>query len=142
MDAVVVVMVDRDAPLRQQVDIEFHLVAEIDHPTLAVTLALQERALRRRQFRGWLRALPPGHFVLQLFASFTESSVRQFAAAHPGTRVLRLSRDGSPWYVAVTGSFRSKEAARAAVDGMAPELRKLSPWPRSVSALQDELRRR
>lgn len=26
---------------------------------LAVTLALQERALRRREFRGWLRALPP-----------------------------------------------------------------------------------
>lgn len=26
---------------------------------LAVMLALQERALRRREFRGWLRALPP-----------------------------------------------------------------------------------
>lgn len=26
---------------------------------LAVTLALQERALRRRDFRGWLRAFPP-----------------------------------------------------------------------------------
>lgn len=26
---------------------------------LAVTLALQERALRRREFHGWLRALPP-----------------------------------------------------------------------------------
>lgn len=84
------------------------------------------------------------YFTLQLFASFNEQAARQFRAAHAGVdiRVLRTVREELPWYVAVTGSFRNKEQARAAVAKLPPDLRKLEPWARSFQGIQDELRRR
>lgn len=83
-------------------------------------------------------------YTLQLFASFNEQAVRQFEAAHAGTeiRVFRTVREELPWHVAVTGSYRSKDEAKAAVAKLQPDLRKLEPWARSFQGIQDELRRR
>ncbi|MFZ5724499.1 MAG: SPOR domain-containing protein [Pseudomonadota bacterium] len=83
-------------------------------------------------------------YTLQLFASFNEQAVRQFVAAHPAVdiRVFRTVREELPWHVAVTGSYRSKDEAKAAVAKLPPGLRKLEPWARSLQGVQDELRRR
>lgn len=83
-------------------------------------------------------------YTLQLFASFNERAVRDFAARHPGVgiRMFRTLREDLPWYVAVTGVYGSKEEAKAAVARLPADLRKLQPWARSLQGIQDELRRR
>lgn len=83
-------------------------------------------------------------YTLQLFASFNEQAVRQFEAAHAGAgiRVFRTVREELPWYVAVTGSHRNKDEAKAAIAKLPADLRKLGPWARSFQGIQDELRRR
>lgn len=83
-------------------------------------------------------------YTLQLFASFNEQAVRQFEAAHAGVgvRVFRTVREDLPWYVAVTGSHRNKDEAKAAIAKLPADLRKLAPWARSFQGIQDELRRR
>ncbi len=83
-------------------------------------------------------------FTLQLFASFNEDAVRQFKARHAGLEVKTFwtIREDLPWYVAVVGVYRNKEAAKAAVAKLPADLVKLKPWPRSLQGIQDELRRR
>lgn len=83
-------------------------------------------------------------YTLQLFASFNEQAVRQFESAHAGVeiRVFRTVREELPWHVAVTGSYRNKDEAKAAVAKLPAGLRKLDPWARSFQGIQDELRRR
>lgn len=91
-----------------------------------------------------LQAEKPSRFTLQLFASFNEQSVRQFVARYAGNgaRSFRSVREGLPWYVVVSGSYRTKEDARNAIGRLPAEVQKLKPWPRSLQGIQDELRRR
>lgn len=91
-----------------------------------------------------MQAEKPSRFTLQFFASFNEQSVRQFVTryANKGMRSFRSVREGLPWYVAVSGSYGTKEDARNAVNGLGGELQELKPWPRSFQGIQDELRRR
>lgn len=90
-----------------------------------------------------LKERAAGH-TLQLFASFNEEAVRQFRAKHAaaGVRTFRTVREELPWYVAVTGSWRNKEDAKAAIAKLPADLQKLKPWARSFQGIQDELRRR
>lgn len=91
-------------------------------------------------------------YTLQLFASFNEQATRQFSAANApavaaagapeGIRLFRTVREELPWYVAVSGSYRNKDEAKAAVAKLPASLRKLQPWARSFQGIQDELRRR
>lgn len=99
---------------------------------------------RRTADEQALLAERPGRFTLQLFASFNEQAVRQFAQRHPGQgiRVFRTVREELPWYVAVTGVYHSKEEAKVAAARLPPDLVKLQPWARSLQSIQDELRRR
>lgn len=91
-----------------------------------------------------MQAEKPSRFALQFFASFNEQSVRQFVTryADKGMRSFRSVREGLPWYVVVSGSYRTKEDARNAVNGLTGDLQELKPWPRSFQGIQDELRRR
>lgn len=91
-----------------------------------------------------LLAEPRSRYTVQLFASFNEQAVRQFALRHSDTRIrmFRTVREELPWYVAVTGSFRSREEAREAVLRLPLDLQTLKPWARSLQGIQDELRRR
>lgn len=91
-----------------------------------------------------LLALASSRYTLQLFGSFSRESVQALVARFPkqGIRVFRSQREGVAWYVAVTGDYRDKDAARAAADRLPADLRALKPWARSLAGIQDELRRR
>ena len=83
-------------------------------------------------------------YTLQLFASFNAQAVEQFRARHAGLRVLvfRTTRDDLPWYVAVSGSYRGRDEAKAAIPRLPADVRQLKPWARGLHDIQDELRRR
>lgn len=83
-------------------------------------------------------------YTLQLFASFNERAVQDFAVRHPELpiRLFRTVREELPWHVAVTGVYRNKEEAKAAAGKLPADLSRLQPWARSLQGIQDELRRR
>lgn len=83
-------------------------------------------------------------YTLQLFASFNGDAVQNFRARHQGTemRVFRTTREDLPWFVAVAGTYRNRDEAKAAVGRLPLDLQALKPWARSLQGIQDELRRR
>lgn len=91
-----------------------------------------------------LLAEPRSRYTVQLFASFNEGAVQAFMARHRGTemKVFRTVREDLPWYVAVTGMYRNRDEAKAAVARLPLDLQALKPWARSLQGVQDELRRR
>lgn len=91
-----------------------------------------------------LLAEPRSRYTLQLFASFNGEAVHNFRARHVGTdmRVFRTMREELPWFVAVAGSYRNREEAKAAMARLPLDLQALKPWARSLQGIQDELRRR
>jgi len=91
-----------------------------------------------------LLAEPRSRYTVQLFASFNSEAVHNFRARHQGTdmRVFRTTREDLPWFVAVAGSYRNRDEAKAAVARLPLDLQALKPWARSLQGIHDELRRR
>ncbi len=119
----------------------------VQPPVVASTPAAPRKPVSVRRYTADEDALlkeKASGFTLQLFASFNEQAARQFAATYASAniRLFRTVREELPWYVAVAGSYRSKEEAKAAAAKLPVPLRKLEPWARSFQGIQDELRRR
>lgn len=91
-----------------------------------------------------LLAEPRSRYTVQLFASFNEGAVQGFVARHRGTemKVFRTVREDLPWFVAVSGTYRNRDEAKAAIARLPLDLQALKPWARSLQGVQDELRRR
>ena len=86
---------------------------------------------------AWL-AEHTGEVTLQLFATRERERAETFRAEQEReTRLLAVERDGTSWYLVVTGAWPDREAARAAVDQLPAELRELGPWPRPVDELRE-----
>ncbi|MFP4695149.1 AAA family ATPase [Thiohalospira sp.] len=86
---------------------------------------------------AWLRE-HAGEVTLQLFATREHERAQEFQQQFDQeTRLLAVERDGTPWYLVVTGTWADREAARAAVDDLPADLRELGPWPRPVDELAE-----
>lgn len=109
--------------------------ASVPKPVPSRRFSAQEEALLAEK---------ASRYTLQLFASFNERAVQDFAARHPELpiRLFRTVREELPWHVAVTGVYRNKEEAKAAAGKLPVDLARLQPWARSLQGIQDELRRR
>ena len=93
------------------------------HYVIAVLLAAPPRPVVSRRYSADEEALlkeRSSAYTLQLFASFNAQAVEQFRARHAGLRVLvfRTTRDDLPWYVAVSGSYRGRDEAKAAIPAL------------------------
>lgn len=90
-----------------------------------------------------LAAMPKDQFVIQLMAATSRPKLNDFLErSGKGVKVYTYEtrRDGKPWYVAVTGPYPSKDAARSAISGLPKPLRDQSPWLRSVASIQSDLK--
>lgn len=87
----------------------------------------------------------PKHFTLQLVGSQDEAKLRELIEELNKSSQTQLSylesrRNGSPWFVLVTGDYPNIEAARAAIPNLDAELRRLGPWARDFQSVQDLIR--
>lgn len=92
-----------------------------------------------------LATMPKGQFVIQLMAATSKPKLNEFLTrSGNGVKVYiyETRRDGKPWYVAVTGPYPSKEAARSAIAVLPKPLRDQSPWLRSVASIQSDLQKK
>lgn len=90
-----------------------------------------------------LAAMPKDQFVIQLMAATSRPKLNDFLArSGQGVKVYTYEtrREGKPWYVAVTGPYPTKAAARSAITELPKALRDQSPWLRSVASIQSDLR--
>lgn len=76
----------------------------------------------------------PANYTIQVAAAYSEKNIRGLAAKLPNSPphlVYQTKRDGKPWFVLIYGSFTTKQAAAAARDSLAVDLKKNStPWVR------------
>ncbi|MCC7411753.1 MAG: AAA family ATPase [Gammaproteobacteria bacterium] len=91
----------------------------------------------------WLAAQPGERYVLQLFGSHERAAAMKFLRdARLGDRGawFTVTHEGKPWHVIVTGPFRNRAEAVAALAELPPRLRALKPWPRSIANIQAALK--
>jgi len=90
-----------------------------------------------------LMAMPSTQFVVQLMAVSTRKALDNFIARSAGgvkVYSYETRRSGKPWFVAVTGPYADKNAARNAIARLPKALRDNNPWLRSVASVQSDIR--
>lgn len=87
-------------------------------------------------------ALPANQFTLQVLGASSRANVEQFVQRHSASSLLwyETRNNGNPWFVAIQGSYASREAARSALAGLPAELRDQQPWVRSLEEVHIEIR--
>ncbi len=90
-----------------------------------------------------LLGLTSSGYVLQLMATTTENSLREYVARQPNRANLlvhRASRDGRHMYLLVEGFYADKDAALSAINNLPAEQQAGRPWPKNVSVIHQEIR--
>ncbi|MDZ7751391.1 MAG: SPOR domain-containing protein [Gammaproteobacteria bacterium] len=91
---------------------------------------------------SWPFNLAEDRYVLQLMGSHERASVARLITRHEledPSAVVDLVHEGRPWYVLIHGAYASRDEAVGAIRRLAPELRALRPWARSVASLRANL---
>jgi len=92
---------------------------------------------------GWLLSLNDSGYVLQVIAAGQRQSVKKFIDSQPnkgGLRLIRVGRDGKPWYIVVTGNYTDRVSARKAIQSLPQDQVNGGPWPRKVLDLKQEIK--
>ncbi len=91
---------------------------------------------------------PEEAYTLQVMAAGQLVGVEAFVAKQENRnllRIVRLSRNGSPWYTVVVGIYDDIPLARQAIAGLPDAQKRAKPWPRKIGDLQrsiEDFRRR
>ncbi len=102
-----------------------------------------ERSSAAPKREAWLLRQDPSHYMLQLLG------VRNEAAVLAYVRRQNLKGDmayfhtfykGGDWYPLLYGVYPSRQAAMAAIEHLPAHIRSSRPWPRSIAAVQADIR--
>lgn len=92
-----------------------------------------------------LLGLPTSAYMLQLTGTVDEQRIKQFVKRNSGKMSISYFEtrlNNKPWFVAITGPYRSRSLAVDAIKGLPNGLKKQKPWARSVSSIQNDIRSR
>ncbi len=81
-------------------------------------------------------------YTLQVIAASKKGSLDAYVARQANRESLymyRGTREGKSWYVVVQGVYSSRESALKARSTLPSEQFKAGPWPRKLSAIQEEI---
>ena len=112
------------------------------HPVEAVpakSAPMAEQPVNGVKGREWIAAQDPQHFTVQLIGVGSQEAVVRFIRKHgleERAAYFSMERNGQPWFVAVYGSFSSRDDARQALQRLPSSLRSASPWIRSFHDIQ------
>lgn len=90
----------------------------------------------------WYQAQEAGRYVLQVLGSHSQEAAKDFIANNPGVADLRFfqtTHQGKPWFVVTQGNYASRQQAQQAVARLPEQMRRASPWPRSVGDIKQAL---
>jgi len=89
-----------------------------------------------------LLAMPGQNYAIQLLGSGDEKKAQAFISNNKLTNKAYYYKGihkGRPWFIVVTGNYSSKIEAQRALSKLPLALRKLRPWPRQYSKIQDSI---
>ncbi len=92
---------------------------------------------------GWYRQRAASEYSLQLLGSRSRQAALDFMAAQSGVADLgyfETVHEGKPWFVVTQGAYAGRTQAQQGAAKLPESLRKLNPWPRSMSSIQQSLR--
>ncbi|MEX2131599.1 MAG: AAA family ATPase [Pseudohongiellaceae bacterium] len=96
------------------------------------------------EFESQLLARAPQSYTLQVLGSQSEVKVHEFIAEQSGSSSFAYFESryqNQPWFVAVYGDFKDREAASAAIATLPEALKTLRPWARALSGIQADIRK-
>lgn len=101
------------------------------------------RAERFSANSAGLAAAPATHYAVQLIAFGTEQALREFMAERELADMtpVRVENSGRLHFALLAGIYPDRAAADRAVAALAPALRALEPWVRSVGNLRAAIAR-
>ena len=88
---------------------------------------------------AWLKAQNPSHYTVQLNASRSLQSIRDYIRQHhlaSKTTYMKTTLKGKDWYILLYGSYPNKQSARQAAAKLPAALRKAGPWPRRIGDIK------
>lgn len=89
---------------------------------------------------NWYSGQAPGHYVVQILGTSSESTAQAFVAEQGGEyRYFKKTLQGKPLYVVTYGNFSDRAAALAAIKVLPAKVQAGKPWPRTVASIQQEL---
>lgn len=89
---------------------------------------------------AWYAQQPRQRFALQVFASASEQTAKNFVQKNGQQyHYFRKQHQGKYLYVVTYGSFANHETAVAAARNLPAELRSNKPWPRTFASIVQEI---
>ena len=129
--------------IKQITPVESAVKSVIKEPVIKQAAAATTKVLSPNE-QVLLAALPTS-FVAQLFGSYSQKSAKVFMQENQNAANLlsyRTEHKGKPWFVVVSGPFKSRAVAKDAVGKLPAKLRKQQPWVRSIEPIQELLNAR
>ncbi len=86
----------------------------------------------------WVASQNPRHYTLQLASSTNKKLIQKYYEENKlsgQAGYYRSLREGEEWYALVYGSYGSVHEAKAAIDNLPTDLKKWSPWVRSIRSI-------
>ncbi len=88
----------------------------------------------------WLVSAPARDYTLQLMGAYSRPNLKRFARRigidANRLHVVRVARDGKPWYVVLHGRYPNVSAARKALSRLPSKARRLGPWARRFTSFR------
>lgn len=87
----------------------------------------------------WLRDQPADHYTIQVAGAYDRSSLERYARdtlRGRSVHIVRTRRQGREWFVAVTGSYATRQAAHTALAALPHKVRAAGAWVRTVGSLR------
>lgn len=118
-------------------------------PSLIVTASdsAKEKISTKKIYReNWLSSQSPSHFTVQLMGVRKEQSLLKFVAHNQSLTQHRIAYyrttyRGKEWFPLLCGVYSTKKEARSAIKDLPENIRKLSPWIRRLSSVQNDIKR-
>lgn len=88
---------------------------------------------------------PASHYVIQLFGSDSEASVKSFIAKNNLSKnalYVTVWHNNQNWFIVLYGDYADRNQAQAAIQELPTAISSNSPWPRSVQSVQEAIRQR
>ena len=103
------------------------------------TVSVKSKKAKEIHRESWLLAQNPSYYTIQLIGLQNEKSIYKFVKKYKlfnqvaSYKTLYRKKD---WYPLLYGVYHSRREASSAMKKLSQEFRKLSPWIRSFSSIQ------
>ncbi len=88
----------------------------------------------------WLVSAPARDYTLQLMGSYSRPNPKRFARrigiGANNLHVVRVARNGKPWYVVLHGRYANASAAKKALSRLPPKARRQGAWARRFGSFR------